>query len=136
MITLALHNPPASIDPTQEPTRRSRARTFALWFVQIAGAAIFLPAGISKLTGAAVMVQMFDAIGVGQWFRYVTGSIEVIGALMLFVPRLTVFGALVLAATMAGAICAHLFVIGGNPSLPVVLLAATVYLAWTRSTGR
>ena len=81
-------------------------------------------------------VGLFDAIGVGQRFRYVTGSIEVTGALMLLVPRLASFGALALAVVMAGAICTHLFVIGGNPSLPLVLLAATAYVAWTRRAAR
>jgi putative oxidoreductase len=95
--------------------------------------AMFLAAGVSKLTGATAMVQMFDAIGVGQWFRYLTGSIEVTGALMLLVPRLASLGALALVAVVVGAICTHLFVIGGNPSVPVVLLAATAYVAWTRS---
>ena len=132
MTTLALHDQPASINLTQEPMRHSRARTFALWLVQISAASMFLAAGLSKLAGATAMVQMFDAVGVGQWFRYVTGSIEVTAALMLLVPGLAFFGALALAAVMLGAIGTHLFVIGGNPSMPVVLLAATVYVAWTR----
>ena len=32
------------------------------------------------------MVEMFDKIGVGQWFRYVTGLIEVGGAILMLVP--------------------------------------------------
>jgi hypothetical protein len=46
--------------------------------------------------------------------------------------RTRVLRPLALAAVMLGAIGTHLFVIGGNPSMPVVLLAATVYVAWTR----
>jgi putative oxidoreductase len=136
MTTLTLQNPPASADPSHQRTRRSPARTFALWLLQIGAAAIFLAAGLSKLASATAMVQMFDAVGAGQWFRYVTGSIEVTGALMLLVPGLASFGALALAAVMLGAIGTHLFVIGGNPSMPVVLLAATAYVAWTRSVER
>jgi putative oxidoreductase len=136
MTTLTLQNRPASTNLSPERTRRSPARTFALWLLQIGAAAIFLAAGLSKLASATAMVQMFDAVGVGQWFRYVTGSIEVTGALMLLVPGLASFGALALAAVMLGAIGTHLFVIGGNPSMPVVLLAATAYVAWTRSAER
>ena len=44
-------------------------------------AAMFLAAGVPKLLGAPVMVQMFNAIGIGQWFRYLTGSIEVLAGL-------------------------------------------------------
>jgi putative oxidoreductase len=46
------------------------------------------------------MVQVFEAIGFGQWFRYVTGVVEVGGALLLLVPATGFFGALLLAVTM------------------------------------
>ena len=36
----------------------------------------FAAAGLAKLAGVDMMVATFDAIGVGQWFRYVTGIIE------------------------------------------------------------
>ena len=65
---------------------------------------MFLLAGGSKLLGAPAMVGLFDAIGIGQWFRYVTGLIEVGSALALLVPSFAVFGALALVATMVGAI--------------------------------
>ena len=93
---------------------------------------MFLFAGGSKLAGAPMMVQMFDAIGVGQWFRYLTGAIEVTSAVLLLVPSLAFFGALALAATMVGAVVTHLFVIGGSPAMPIVLLAATGTIAWLR----
>jgi uncharacterized membrane protein YphA (DoxX/SURF4 family) len=78
------------------------------------------------------MVQVFDSIGVGQWFRYVTGLIEVTSAALLLVPSLAFYGAVALAVTMVGAIIAHLFVIGGNPLMPIVLLAATATIAYLR----
>ena len=31
------------------------------------------------------MVEMFDKIGLGQWFRYLTGGLEVTGAILLLV---------------------------------------------------
>ena len=33
-------------------------------------AAAFLSAGAAKLAGAEMMVQTFDGVGLGQWFRY------------------------------------------------------------------
>src|SRR5258707_11085066 len=80
--------------------QRPAAGTMALWTAQIFSAAMFLTAGISKLAGAPVMVQMFAAIGLGQWFRYLTGSIEVVAALLLFVPSLSFAAALALVTTM------------------------------------
>jgi hypothetical protein len=55
-------------------------------------------------TGAPEMVGLFDAIGIGQWFRYVTGSIEVVSAVALLVPSWAAFGALLLIPTMVGAV--------------------------------
>ena len=116
---------------TQTSLKR-RALTVALWTLQIASAALFLFSGTLKLSGAPMMVEMFGAIGLGQWFRYFTGGLEVISAVLLLVPSLARFGALALAVTMVGAILTHLFIIGGNPAVPVALLAATTTIAWVR----
>ena len=118
------------------PSSRSRAGTIALWIVQVATAAMFLFVGSLKLSGVPAMVATFDAIGIGQWFRYVTGTIEVVSAILLLIPSLAFFGALLLVPTMVGAILTHLFVIGGNPAAAIVLLAAVVGIAWTRKDRR
>jgi uncharacterized membrane protein YphA (DoxX/SURF4 family) len=115
---------------------RSRARSIALWTAQIGAAAMFLFAGSLKLTGAAPMVQMFNAIGVGQWFRYLTGTIEVSGAVLLLVPSLARFAAAALAVTMVGAVLTHLFIIGGNPAPAIVLLVITATIAVIRWRDR
>jgi uncharacterized membrane protein YphA (DoxX/SURF4 family) len=114
------------------PVRRSRVAFIALWGVQVALAGMFLLAGGSKLAGVPAMVALFDAIGVGQWFRYVTGSIEVVSAVALVVPSFAPFGAVALTATMVGAIAAHLFIIGGSPVVPVLLLLGSLVIAWVR----
>src|SRR5438046_7027124 len=86
-----------------------------LWMLQIGAAGMFLMVGFFKLSGDPQMVGLFDAIGLGQWFRYVTGSLEVLGAIMLLVPPLGGLGALLLVGVMLGAVPTHLFVVGGNP---------------------
>jgi uncharacterized membrane protein YphA (DoxX/SURF4 family) len=78
------------------------------------------------------MVVLFEAIGIGQWFRYVTGLIEVVSAVGLLVPALAPFGALLLASTMVGAIATHLFIVGGSPALPGVLLLGLSVVVWAR----
>ena len=93
---------------------------------------MFLFAGSLKLSGAEPMVQSFDAIGLGQWFRYLTGGIEVVAATLLLVPRLAVFGALLLVPTMVGAVITRLFILGGSPAVPVVLLVVTSGIVWLR----
>src|SRR5712672_3775093 len=91
--------------------QRGRASLVALWLTQIALALMFLMAGGSKLAGVPAMVSLFDALGLGQWFRYVTGVIEVTSGIALLVPSAAVFGALLLIPTMAGAIIANLFIL-------------------------
>lgn len=104
----------------------------ALWVVQVLTAGMFFLAGGSKLASAPAMVALFDAIGVGQWFRFATGALEVTGAVALLVPALSGLGALLLAGVMTGAIATHLFVVGGNPTAPLVLLIATSIIAYGR----
>lgn len=91
----------------------------------------FVAAGMSKLAGVEMMVATYDAIGVGQWFRYVTGLIEIGGAILLWVPGLTVVGAGLLGATMVGAVLSHLLILGPS-AVPAIILgllsAAVLYL--------
>ena len=114
------------------PVRSGRTGLMVLWVAQIALAGMFLLAGSSKLLSAPAMVGLFDAIGIGQWFRYLTGLIEVGSALALLVPSIAVFGALALVATMVGAITTHLFIVGGSPAVPAILLLGSVGVVWAR----
>jgi len=116
-------------------THSSAAQRIAVaftWTLQVGTAAMFLFAGTLKVAGVPMMVQMFGSIGLGQWFRYFTGGLEIVSAVLLLVPSLAFFGALALAATMVGAILTHLFIIGGSPAVPIVLLVATATIAWVR----
>jgi len=116
----------------RDASPRGRGALIALWATQVALAGMFLMAGGSKLAGAPEMVALFNAIGVGQWFRYVTGLIEVASAIALLWPAIAPFGALALAATMTGAVGTHLFIVGGSPVMPAVLLLGSVFVAWAR----
>lgn len=91
----------------------------------------FVAAGVAKLVGVDMMVGTFDAIGVGQWFRYLTGIIEVGGAILLWLPHRQVLAAGLLGATMVGAVLAHLFILGPSavPAVALALIcAAVIYL--------
>lgn len=121
-----------SIRAGSSTIERAPIGLIALWGLQVALAALFLFAGGSKLAGAPAMVALFDTIGVGQWFRYVTGLVEAASAVALLVPALAPFGALLLVPTMIGAIVTHLFIVGGSPALPGFLLLGLLTVVWTR----
>jgi uncharacterized membrane protein YphA (DoxX/SURF4 family) len=121
---------------TTQIAEQSRVKASGLWALQIVSAGMFLLAGALKLTGNPLMVQEFGVIGLGQWFRYLTGTIEVVSAVLLLIPSVAAYGAAALAVTMIGAILAHLFVIGGSPLVPILLLASTATIASSRRSGR
>jgi uncharacterized membrane protein YphA (DoxX/SURF4 family) len=106
-------------------------RRAGAWILQLVVAVAFFAAGAAKLAGAAFMVQLFEQIGVGQWFRYVTGLVEVIGAVALIYPGLASIGGLWLGGTMFFGVLTHLLVLHTSP-VPAIVLgllnALIVYL--------
>lgn len=100
------------------------------WGLRIVLALAFAAAAVPKLIGVEGMVHLFQAIGLGQWFRYGTGLTELAGALLLVAPATGFFGAVIMAATMLGAILTHLLVIGGSPIPATVLFALSGVVAW------
>jgi putative oxidoreductase len=109
-----------------------KALFYITWGLQILAALAFLAAGFFKLIGNPMMVDIFNQIGIGQWFRYVTGLVEVGGGLALLTAATAPFGAVLLAVTMVFAVLTHLFVIGGSPVPAIGLFAITAAIVWLR----
>jgi uncharacterized membrane protein YphA (DoxX/SURF4 family) len=53
--------------------------------------------GLAKLCGADVMARAFEVMGASPGLRTAMGTLEIVGALALFVPRMAAFGAVLLA---------------------------------------
>jgi uncharacterized membrane protein YphA (DoxX/SURF4 family) len=107
------------------------SRRIGAWTLQGIIAVAFLAAGAAKLAGVPFMVDLFAQIGLGQWFRVVTGAVEVVGAVALLVPGLASIGAVWLGGTMIGAVVTHVFVLHTSPVAAIVLgvlNALVVYL--------
>jgi len=109
-----------------------KARLITLWILSGLVALAFLGAGGAKLAGAAAMVELFDKVGRGQRLRYLTGLLEVAGAIGLLIPRYAFYAAGLLAIVTVGAIIAHVTVLGTSPAVPVVLLILSGTIAWLR----
>ena len=88
----------------------------------------FVGAGGAKLAGVEMMVATYDAIGIGQWFRYLTGIIEIGAAALLWLPGRQALASALLGATMVGAVLAHVFILGPSavPAVVVGLICAAV----------
>jgi putative oxidoreductase len=109
----------------------SRSMTIVLWILRILMAALFLFASYMKLSGNPMMVDEFNTIGLGQWFRYLTGVLELAGGIAILVPSVSVFAALVLLAVDAGAFVTQIAVLHGDWIHTVVIgaiLASVIYL--------
>ncbi|MGY4282519.1 putative oxidoreductase [Bradyrhizobium sp. LM2.7] len=108
---------------------RPRWTSAALWFVRGVLALVFVAAGGAKLYGVPILVEEFQHIGLGQWFRYFTGSLEIMGAILLLLPQKAALGALLLICVMIGAVITHLFFVGGSAVPAIVLLMLNAVVA-------
>ncbi len=108
----------------------SRIATIALWVFRVLLAALFLFAGMQKLIGAQMEVDIFEVVGLGQWLRYATGLAEVVGAGILLVPTASAFGALILLAVDIAAFGAQVTVLHQDWIHPIVIGVVLVGLIY------
>ena len=90
----------------------------------------FVLDGVIKLAGLSKTPQLFERFGWGQWFRYFTGALVLIGgAMMLLRLRWTFSGAVLCACTVGTGALLYALKLHRDPTLPTVLTALTVALA-------
>jgi uncharacterized membrane protein YphA (DoxX/SURF4 family) len=104
---------------------RSRQDVLITWILRVAVAVVFFSVGSSKFDATSMWVKLFDQIGFGQWFRYLTGILQIAGAVLVLVPRTFLAGIGLLALTMGGAAAIWIGRFGefGNAIIPLVVLA-------------
>lgn len=82
-------------------------RTGVTWLLQVLLAVLMAGPGSQKFTGP-VWERMFRAWGYPDGFYLVIGAVEVVGGILLLVPRVASYSAMVLAVVMAGAAATHI----------------------------
>lgn len=110
----------------------SRWKPIAFWALKIVFALAFIGAGSAKLLGVPMMVAEFDTVGLGQWFRYFTGLMEIGGAILLLLPKTTFYGAVLLTAVCLGAFVALILVLHQDPIHAIVMAAILAAIAWSQ----
>ncbi|RFU69298.1 DoxX family protein [Bacillus sp. V59.32b] len=87
---------------------------------------LFLMAGYGKLSGSEMHVEGFKKWGYPQWFRIVTGIVELVGAVLLIVgywaEASAITGALILGITGIGGILTHIKVKDSFKDTAMILL--------------
>jgi len=91
----------------------------------------FLYFGLRKLGGFSTDVAIYEAIGFGQFPRYITGSIEVAGAGLLWWRGWEGLAGLLLLGTMIVGLSALLIWVGPPYWHMLVLVVGTTSVVWT-----
>jgi uncharacterized membrane protein YphA (DoxX/SURF4 family) len=75
------------------------------WVLRGGIALVFVLFGLEKFPSNpdAQWVKLFQQIGIGQWFRDFTGVVEILGGVLVAIPKTARVGLALLAATMASA---------------------------------
>lgn len=110
------------------------------WVLRVCVAVLFGSVGYEKLspTPGSYWVTLFADIGFGEWFMYLTGAIQVLGAVLVLVPRTSVVGAALVGSTMVGAIVCHLVFLDtgiGGAIFPAAFLGLVIAAARRRLKG-
>jgi hypothetical protein len=79
-------------------------KTIGIYSVQVVLGAIAIAVGYAKLSGAGLMVQQFQVLGLGHGFLFTAGTAEIVAGLCLLLPRGGILGAVLLSCVMVGAI--------------------------------
>jgi uncharacterized membrane protein YphA (DoxX/SURF4 family) len=83
-----------------------------VWALRLLAAIIMLQTLFFKFTAAPESVYIFTKLGMEPWGRIGIGSMELVAAVLIIIPRTTGIGALIAVGLMAGAIFFHLTKLG------------------------
>jgi uncharacterized membrane protein YphA (DoxX/SURF4 family) len=81
------------------------------WLLRGAIAVAFAMFGAEKFTDHQ-WVTLFQQIGIGQWFRYFTGVVEISGGVLVLIPWTVTGGLALLVCTMGSATLIWALVLG------------------------
>jgi len=114
-------------------TAPARVPRILLWLATLLLSLPLLAAGMPKLLGQGGWVTAFAHWGFPSWFVPVVGVAEVVGATLMFVPRIATVGASMIAVVMAGAAMTHAL----HDEMPRVaftsmLCLLAMLIAWSR----
>lgn len=117
--------PELQFDMAERPGRQDIITT---WLPRLGVAIAFLSIGWSKFEAHSTWIRTFNEIGFGDWFRYFTGAVQMLGAALVLIPRTFRIGIGILASTMIGAALIWIFLLHkpGNAPIPLIVLAALV----------
>lgn len=109
-------------------------RKVALWSATIFIAAVFLLSAADKVLQPQMWRERFaDEWGLPAWMAALTAVVEIVGAVLILMPRRAVYGGTLLAVLMVGAAGTHAMAGQlGNIAVNVMLGGLAAAVAWYR----
>ncbi len=108
--------------------RAAVVRETVLWIITVFLAYVFLRQGYSKFFDDSGWARAFRVWHYPEWFRILIGVVEICAALLLFIRRFALVGAIMIMIVMLGGMATHIY--WGHPrqvtSEVFPLLLATV----------
>jgi uncharacterized membrane protein YphA (DoxX/SURF4 family) len=102
-------------------------KTISIYAAQVLFGAIAIAAGYAKLSGTGMMVQQFQAIGFGQGFLMIAGTIEIVAGCCLLLPRGGVLGAMLLTSVLVGAVGMTIGHVASATAAPAPAFTSTTF---------
>lgn len=103
--------------------------TLISWILRIVTVLILAQTLPYKFTGAEESKALFTQLGIEPFGRIGIGVMELIACILLLVPKTMIYGALLTAGLMAGALFSHLTVLGfSGPMLPLASVAGVALI--------
>src|SRR5262245_40460123 len=95
------------------PNGLDRVRALGPSLLRIVLGLLFALIGYTKFNNdpRSEWVAIFQQIGLGQWFRYLTGGLQIVGGILLLFRQSATVGAAMLGSTMIGAAFVDAFVV-------------------------
>ena len=111
------------------------------WAIRGGVGLIYIVFGFEKFDSnpSSHWVTLFREIGEGDWFRYFTGAVEIVGGIFVLIPRTAVFGLALLGSAMSAAVLILIFDLHrpGDSTFPGIFLIALAAIGWhQRSRNR
>ena len=116
---------------SEQTSTAAKIGNVVVWILQILLAVQFVRNGWALFGDD--FVKKFDDIGFGQWFRHLTGVLEIAAAIGLVIPRICGLAALALAGIMTGAALTEFFLVtnGGfdDALMPIIFVIWSLVIA-------
>ncbi len=113
-----------------------KVKLVLFWKIKILLAAGFTMASLGKLTKNENVINMFQDWGFFDGFYFIIGILELVGAILLLIPKTSLYAAIALFIIMIGAAVTHLvhdpIMNLLRPGIFMLLLFPVIYIQWNQ----